>query len=205
MKLAREMPENKYKDTPTIALTANAISGAKEMFLNEGFADYLSKPIEPRSLEEMLVKYLPPEKVQSPTNQTAKTSEKKSSSYEYLNAELGLQYSGDMPDMYLDMLGLFCNLKADKQAALQKSFDEENWKNYTIQIHALKSTSLSVGGEKTSALAKELELAGKLITAATSTELEKLQSIKFIKENHAKAMNLYDKLVDDCQKYLQEN
>ncbi|MBR5422164.1 MAG: response regulator [Lachnospiraceae bacterium] len=49
---------------PVIALTANAISGAKEMFLAEGFSDYLSKPVEYRDLEAMIIKYLPPEKVE---------------------------------------------------------------------------------------------------------------------------------------------
>ena len=206
LKLAKDMPENKSKGTPTIALTANAISGAREMFLHEGFADYLSKPVEPRRLEEMLIQYLPSEKIQSPTDKPAEVpKEKVSSSYEYLNVELGLQYSGDMADMYRDVLEMFCNLKAEKQAALQKSFDLENWKTYTIQIHALKSTSLSIGGEQTSELAKQLELAGKMITAGTSTELEKLQSLEFIKANHAAAMLLYDKLADDCRKYLQEN
>ncbi len=51
------------KKIPVIALTANAIMGAKEMFLSEGFSDYLSKPIESNKLAEMLVKYLPGEKV----------------------------------------------------------------------------------------------------------------------------------------------
>jgi signal transduction histidine kinase/CheY-like chemotaxis protein/HPt (histidine-containing phosphotransfer) domain-containing protein len=205
LKLAKKMPENKSKDAPTIALTANAISGAKEMFLREGFSDYLSKPIEPRSLEEMLIKYLPSEKVQSPTNSVEVIAPQKVPTHKYLNVKLGMSYSGDMPDMYKSMLEMFCNLKTDKQAALQKSFDEEDWKKYTIQIHALKSTSLSIGGEETSALAKQLELAGKVITAADTNELEKQQNIEFIKSNHSKAMTLYDNLVEDCQKYLQEN
>ena len=205
LKRAQEMPDNKSKNSPTIALTANAISGAKEMFLREGFSDYLSKPIEPKSLEKMLVHYLPPEKVQSPTNQVAEDSSPKSSTYEYLNVELGLKYSGDMPDMYKTMLEMFCNLKTDKQVALQKSFEKEDWKKYTIQIHALKSTSLSIGGEKLSALAKQLELAGKTITADNTDEIDKSQHVEFIKANHSKAMTLYDKLEEDCQKYLHKN
>ena len=205
LKLAMGMSENKSKDAPTIALTANAISGAKEMFLREGFSDYLSKPIEPKSLEKMLVQYLPPEKVQSPTNQITKSVSEEISNYEYLNVELGLKYSGDMPDMYKTMLEMFCNLKADKQAALQKSFDKEDWKKYSIQIHALKSTSLSIGGEKISELAKQLEHAGKTITANDTDELDKSQYVEFIKANHSKAMTLYDKLEEDCQKYLHAN
>ena len=48
---------------PVIALTANAIMGAKEMFLSEGFSDYLTKPIESKRLAETLAKYLPEDKV----------------------------------------------------------------------------------------------------------------------------------------------
>ena len=204
LKLAKKISDNKSADAPTIALTANAISGAKEMFLREGFVDYLSKPIDPRSLEKMLIQYLPQEKIQSPTaNQPVETSSnEKPAGYEYLNVELGLSYSGDMPDMYRSILEMFCNLKDGKQAALQKSFDEADWKNYTIQIHALKSTALSIGGEKTSELAKQLELAGKSITAADTSEQEKQQSLEFIKANHAAAMNLYDKLAENCEEYL---
>ena len=169
-----------------------------------GFDDYLSKPIDPRSLEKMLIQYLPQEKIQSPTaNQPVETSSnEKPAGYEYLNVELGLSYSGDMPDMYRSILEMFCNLKDGKQAALQKSFDEADWKNYTIQIHALKSTALSIGGEKTSELAKQLELAGKSITSADTSEQEKQQSLEFIKANHSAAMNLYDKLAENCEEYL---
>ena len=48
---------------PVIALTADAVSGAREMFLNEGFSDYLTKPIQIKQLIEMFIKYLPDDKV----------------------------------------------------------------------------------------------------------------------------------------------
>lgn len=60
---ARKMDGNKCKDTPVIALTANAIVGAREAYLEAGFNNYLSKPVEPRALEEMIINYLPKEKV----------------------------------------------------------------------------------------------------------------------------------------------
>lgn len=60
---AKAMDDSKCKDTPIIALTANAIAGVREMFLQKGFTDYLSKPVDSKALEHMLQKYLPEEKV----------------------------------------------------------------------------------------------------------------------------------------------
>ena len=54
----RELTDNLCADTPVIALTANAIAGAREEYIRAGFHDYLSKPIEPKCLEEMLQKYI---------------------------------------------------------------------------------------------------------------------------------------------------
>ena len=50
-------------DTTVIALTANAVVGARETYLAVGFDDYLSKPIEVSEMEEKLAHCLPPEKV----------------------------------------------------------------------------------------------------------------------------------------------
>ncbi len=57
-----EMILRECQDTKYIVLTANAISGAREMYLQEGFADYLSKPVESYLLESMLQQYIPKEK-----------------------------------------------------------------------------------------------------------------------------------------------
>ena len=58
LKASREMADNKCIDTPVIALTANAIVGAKEMYLEAGFDDYLSKPVKMETLNELLMRYL---------------------------------------------------------------------------------------------------------------------------------------------------
>ena len=190
LKMAQSMPENKSKQVPTIALTANAISGAKEMFIHEGFTDYLSKPIEPKNLEAMLMQYLPPEKIHSAEEKISESAPKQDTEFEYLNVKLGLEYSADMVDMYRELLEIFISLKTEKQEQLQKAFDAEDWKNYTVYVHGLKSTSLSIGGEKTSELAKKLEQAGKIITAPQSSELEKVEKRKIIQKLFRFMINL---------------
>ena len=62
----KEMDNNASIDTPVIALTANAISGSREMYYKEGFDNYMSKPVDPGKLEEMILTYLPAEKVIRP-------------------------------------------------------------------------------------------------------------------------------------------
>lgn len=65
-RLMKEMGEdNRSQSAPVISLTANAVSGAREEYLTIGFADYLTKPIDPDKLEEMLLRYLPKDKVKT--------------------------------------------------------------------------------------------------------------------------------------------
>ena len=208
-KLAKDMKDNKSKDSPVIALTANAISGAREMFLKEGFTNYLAKPIDVKLLEEMLVEYLPIEKIKAPPEETDNKTEnadnkniKPLDSYEYLNPALGLQYSAGMDDMYRNVLTMFCNLKEGKKEKIEEAFKNKDWNNYTTFVHALKSTSLSIGGEKLSESAKQLETSGKILISPSSSELEKHEAVEYIKAHNAEVIELYDKLVEEGRDYL---
>jgi hypothetical protein len=99
-----------------------------------------------------------------------------------LNTELGLEYCGGMEDLYEDMLRDY--LDGDHTEELEKFFAEENWADYRVVIHGVKSTTLMIGGEDLSAKAKELELA-----AAEG-------NADFVKANHASVLDQYHKLMD---------
>ena len=215
LRLANEMQENKSKGAPIVALTANAVFGAREMFISEGFTDYLSKPIDSIALEKMLIEYLPVDKLQTPpkveTEPTKQNEEVKSnmeeiissqSDYQYLNPAMGIQYSAGMEDMYRDILAMFCKLKDEKKEKIQEAFDKEDWNNYTTFVHALKSTAKTVGGAQVSEIAKKLEMAGKILIAATSSELDKHEAEEYIRSHNGELMELYDKLVEEGRQYL---
>ena len=63
MSRMKQLQNNLCADTPVIMLTANAIVGAKEHYLAEGFEDFLAKPIVQEKLEKIMVHWMPPEKM----------------------------------------------------------------------------------------------------------------------------------------------
>lgn len=150
----QHMKETKHlcNDIPVIALTANAISGAREEYIAAGFTDYLTKPIDSHKLESMLKKYLPPEKVQEVTVEDAKaedTADAKSlpewlRTQTLLDTKSGLTNCGS-PEDYLETLRLFAEAYEENAATIQSFFDTADWKNYTIRVHALKSSARIIG------------------------------------------------------------
>ena len=80
------------------------------------------------------------------------------------------------------MLRIFNAQSGEKQAELISLYESANWEDYTVKVHALKSTSLTIGAEQLSAQAKELELAGKR------------GDQDFIREHHAALMLAYEEL-----------
>ena len=195
LKRIRELRNGMYQDLPVIALTANTVSGAREMFRNEGFTEFVPKPIERMVLERVLRKVLPkgciqysvpangempveelPEAAQSlpadspeqpgPAEPPVRQADAPASPYDQLaqsgvNVDVGLDYCAGDEDFYREMLRLFSAQGEEKRTEIAALYESANWTDYAIKVHALKSTSLTIGAEALSAQAKELELAGK--------------------------------------------
>ena len=164
----KEMKNHPNITTPVIILTANAILGAREDYIQAGFTDYLSKPIQERELKSILLKYLPQEKLSfrrlgepdEPVAEVQSTGSKQGlEGIANLDVNIGLSYCMNDMDFYREMIGEY--LKNDKRLAIENYFAQEDWENYRITVHALKSTSLTIGAVGLSEQAKKLEQAVK--------------------------------------------
>jgi len=159
-----------------VALTANAIAGAREFYIAEGFTDYLTKPVQGHILEEMILKYLPKKLIQPSTILEPSVVEEpekplSDSTEPILNQKLGLSFCTGDKNFYYEVLDAF--LQSNFISTLNDHFNQQDWKNYKISIHGIKSAAKSIGAISLSELAKDMELA-----------LKERNDINYIITNH---------------------
>lgn len=148
-----------FQKVPIIALTANAIAGTREMFLAEGFADFVEKPVELSVLERVLKRNLPKKKLIFPGKQEEKEPDGVFRIGD-LDVEKGILYCGGK-EQYIKILQLHSSNADATREQIESLYEQQNWKEYTIAVHAVKSSMLSIGAIQLSELAKKLEFAGK--------------------------------------------
>ena len=190
-KLIREMGGEYYEKLPIIALTANAVSGVREMFIESGFNDFIAKPIELSALDRVLKKWLPADKQEVHSLISyAKNDRRRSvrvnlvNDGELISVSKGLTYTGGSEEAYYEILEMYVRKGREKREQIIRLAAEESWKNYIIEVHALKSTSLSIGSVKLSEFAKKLELAGKA------------GDYEVIRNGNDDLMNLYSEVIE---------
>ncbi len=173
IKNLRTIERSKGKKFTVVALTANAVSGAREMFLKEGFDGFVPKPIEYSELERVLKRVLPESAIEY-VSRDARSSEaedtdsisgendiikklKKSG----IDTATGIKYCRNDRAFYLELLDNFVSEYDGKNKDLIKALDEGDLDSYHIRVHALKSTARMLGAAKLSDFAKNMEDAAK--------------------------------------------
>ena len=196
-----------------VAFTANAVSGAREMFLDEGFDEFVAKPIETSSFERVLKKVLPSSAIQhvakrplapkrrletviqeEPPARTAESTQPapalQTLSDFGVNTDAGIQYCRGDSAFYISLLAGFISSADEKHDEISRYYDGEDWKNFQIRVHALKSAARTVGLDVISSQAESLENAAKKA------------DISFIKENTETLLSLLKEMSEKLKPVL---
>lgn len=169
---------NVNKDTPCVALTANAIGGAKDMYLAAGFSDYLSKPINSRLLEALLAGFIPKDlqlhkgdagfverEIRRKAPESGSPAAPVSGAGDILqelfrlNGEHAARNCGG-EEIFRDAVRNFYDAIEEKADLIRTLSESGDWKNYTVQVHALKSSARLIGASALSEMARYLEECG---------------------------------------------
>jgi PAS domain S-box-containing protein len=183
----RELDGEGFKRLPIVALTANAVSGVREMFLQNGFNDFLAKPIEMAKLNAILETWLPKEKITPYA--AAEEGNEYAPTFEIpgIDVRTGIYMTGGNEANYLRALSAFYKDGTDKLSALGDCFERADTAAYGACAHAVKGASASVGAAKLSSSAKALELAAK------SGDLE------YINKNHGSFIDDFSALLGNVR------
>lgn len=181
------------KDVPVVALTANAFSDSRDLYMKLGFSGYLSKPVDPEKLEKTVLDLLPSELVKPYEN----TAESESApcigdmtGLRYIDRSIGMKYSGDNETLYANVMKAFADAAEENISRLEQTFVDGDIKNYEISVHSLKSTSLTIGAAEVSELAKKLEMAAK----NGDTDV--------IQDEHDRLIKMFGELVDEINSVI---
>ena len=195
-----------YKDIPAVAITANALSGAKQTYLDAGFCGYLSKPIDPERFEQIIKDNLPQEYVTecedgngdtaTEGQETDGTSDPKQAeewSIPGIDIAKALSYIGGSRELYISLLQTYLDGSEERIRKLEECKNKEDIFNYDITIHGLKGISASIGADS---------MAGGGAAGLEEACKDPQTAMTYIQMNHDQAVSRYRELLEQIKKWL---
>jgi signal transduction histidine kinase/CheY-like chemotaxis protein len=156
-----DAPDGRYKDLPIIALTANALSGSREFFLNNKMNDFLAKPIEMSKLTKILERWIDIEKQHEPKRVIRDVVKVELPDLGEVDTKVGLRNVGGSIAAYIDIVEDFCRGAKERADDVETSLKNGDIKRYRVLVHALKGATRSIGAQQFAFYAETMENAAK--------------------------------------------
>ena len=195
-KILRSSNDDYLKYVPIIALTANAIKGVSEMFLANGFTEYLSKPIDTERLGEVLNKWIPENKKEEAMEEEESVADNNEAvdddednlrnmlrRIENVDYDKAMALCGKSEDILLSVIEVYVKSYSQIKERIDSTYAKEDLKNYAIEVHGVKSSSRSIGNDVLGEMAYRLEIEAKD------------GNIAYVKENHSEFVMKYEQFV----------
>lgn len=191
-KRIRAMQDEVKKNVSIVAVSANAIRGVAQQFIAQGFMNYLSKPIELPRLEFMLRKFLPNSLIVEEAVSEEEIVQMPDIEIKGIDLNAGLSNCDNNVKDYFEILGFVRELGGSKCDELKRFIDTEDYNNYTIAVHALKSVAANIGAHRLHTMARINEMAGKE------------GRNDFLVDNHEKLISMYRELINNISDAFDE-
>ncbi|MBE5882899.1 MAG: response regulator [Lachnospiraceae bacterium] len=178
-----------------IALTANAIKGTRESLMEQGFDEYLGKPLNIIRLESLLCQFIAAENILYKEESGQISGQASMLNYlkdimTEVDVDLGISHCGRNVESYLKILAITYNYGEKQLNELRQLWEEKDYDTYHIKVHSLKSTALNVGAKSVSSEAKRQEQAS----------INK--DYTYIENNIEKLLSEYAKLLSKIEEVL---
>lgn len=178
---------------PVVALTANAISGAREEYLRHGFADYIAKPVEYKALVEVLERFVPGKFEKCEVQKTRQDESVEFLEKNGIHMKSAIKYAGDDIEQYLRLLQMFSSDKAyEKRKNIYEAYRKQIWNDYLVYVHGLKNSARTIGADYLADIAFEHE------------KNSKEGNIIYITEHYEELMYEWSKSIEIVKEYLQK-
>lgn len=195
----REDSDGLNQNVPIVILTANAVAGMKQEYLEDGFNGFLAKPIQGELLEETLIHFLPESLVELTMRKAQQNEEEleRHETFQKMIDKLGiidiafedaLQYSAGTVDSVLENIKSYLGESDENLDRIEKEYTQNNWNDYKIHVHAIKSTSRVIGAVHMAFLAEQME------NAARDLDLD------YIHANHEHLMSEYTDVIGELKR-----
>jgi len=190
----REDPASLNRNTKAFVLTANVVAGSRQMYMDAGFDDYLTKPLDPKILEDTVKNALPKDKVIETASKSVVTANASGeplsmrdrlSAIEGLDYNTALTYCAEDEDFLKEILSDVSGEGPERSERMKKSLEAKDFKAYSIDAHSIKSSMATIGMKDFSDRAKKHEFAAKN------------EETDFIYEDAEKFLNKYAEI---CEK-----
>ncbi len=180
--------------SPIVALTANVVEGSRDIYISAGMVDMIAKPIAVKDLFKKIYKWLPKNLCIEEDEYFEDSEEKESSNpkedlYDCLDCKGAIKSMGSV-ELFKKIVRDYYKSGRDMRNTIIHEHDTEDWENYAVHVHSLKSTSRSIGAPELGDLAEKLEFASKAL------------DIDEVNKYHFKAMSDYETLINNLEKYF---
>ena len=175
-----------------VALTANAMEGMREHFLEHGFQDFIAKPLDRKELNELLLRWVPEKYRQSENiKEDLKPLDPSEFQIDGVDMDAAMQYYSGDEEGFVDLLEIYC-MDGKRKLPLLYELVESDILRYQIEVHGLKSASANIGAMGVSAMAREQE------NAAAQRDRE------FIDRQFPSLMAEYETLLTNIGQFLEQ-